>query len=133
MARLEAVLASVEDGEVLRDAITRQVSELGGTFIWFDNRNASIALTTGARAMAVEVLLELRYGSELGVLVRSREVMGNGAPLSTAVLERLLAGLLTALPAAVVRFRSDRDGPIRQRTRAGALGRDHEYLAAGCD
>jgi hypothetical protein len=53
------------------------------------------------------------------VLVRSRE--------------RLLAGLQAAAAGSGVLFRSDRDGPIRHRTRAGGVGCDHEYLAAGCD
>lgn len=118
MARLEALLSPVADTEQLRDAIPYLVEELGGTFIWFDSRNASITLTAGPRALAVQVLLEVRTGRELGLLVRSREGMGNGAPLSTAVLERLLAGLQAAVPGAVVRFRSDRDGPIRQAAAA---------------
>ncbi|MCP9889315.1 hypothetical protein KBY96_15470 [Cyanobium sp. ATX 6A2] len=53
------------------------------------------------------------------VLVRSRE--------------RLLAGLQAAAPGSGVLFRCGRDGPIRHRARAGAVGCDHEYLAAGCD
>lgn len=49
------------------------------------------------------MLLELRANAELGLL-SSREGMGNGAPLSTAVLERLLADLQAAVPGAVLRF-----------------------------
>lgn len=133
MARLEALIAPVADGEQLRGALGRLAREMGGTFTWLDGRNASIALTAGPRALAVQVLLELRDGTELGVLLSSREGMGNGAPLSGAVLEQLLAGLQVAAPGARVLFRSDRDGPIRQLSRAGGLERGRECLAAGCD
>ncbi|MCP9928606.1 hypothetical protein [Cyanobium sp. CH-040] len=118
MARLEALLAPAADGERLRAAMAALAGDLGGTFTWLDSRNTSIALTTGPRALTVQVLLEFRPGGDLGVLVSSREGMGNGAPLSTAVLKRLLAGLQAAAPAALVRFRSDRDGPIRQAAAA---------------
>ncbi len=131
MARLEALLAPAGDTESLRGAIAQLAEELGGTFTWLDSRNGSLALTTGA--LAVQVLLELRPGSELGVLLSSREGMGSGAPLSTAVLEQLLAGLQAAAPGARVLFRSDRDGPIRQGATTGAVGRDRECLAAGRD
>lgn len=114
MARLEALLAPVADGEEFRGVLAATAKEVGGTFTWLDGRNASIALTSGPRCLAVQVLLEIRPRGELGVMVSSREGMGNGAPLSTAVLARLLADLQAALPGAVVRFRSDRDGPLRQ-------------------
>jgi len=118
MARLEALLAPVADGEEFRGALAALSRQMGGNFTWLDSRNASIALTAGPRALPVQVLLEIRPRSELSVLVRGREGMGNGAPLSTAVLERLLAGLQAAAPEAAVRFRSDRDGPIRQAAAA---------------
>jgi hypothetical protein len=92
--------------------------QMGGTFGWLDDRNASIGLTRGAGALPVQVLLELRPRSELGVLVSSREGMGSGAPLSGAVLEEVLAGLQVASPGARVLFRSDRDGPLRQAAAA---------------
>jgi hypothetical protein len=118
MARLEALIAPAADGAQLRRAMASLASEVGGTLRWLDGRNASITLTIGPRPLAVQVLLELCSGPALGVLVSSREGMGNGAPLSTAVLERVLAGLQAALPGAAVRFRSDRDGPIRQAAAA---------------
>lgn len=118
MARLEALLAPAADGREIRGVLATLAKQMGGTFTWLDGRNASIALTRGPRGLAVQVLLEIRPRGELGVLVRSREEMGSGAPLSQAVLERLLAGLQTAVPGAVVRFRSDRDGPIRQAAAA---------------
>ena len=114
MARLEALLAPVPDGKSLRGILAQLAHQMGGTFSWLDDRNASIGLTRGPGALPVQVLLELRPRSELGVLVSSREGMGSGAPHSSAVLEEVLAGLQAAAPAAVVRFRSDRDGPLRQ-------------------
>ncbi|MCP9887829.1 hypothetical protein KBY96_07775 [Cyanobium sp. ATX 6A2] len=131
MARLEALLAPVADGEGFRAALAALAREMGGTFTWLDGRNASIALTAGPRALLVQVLLELRAGAELELLLSSREGMGNRAPLSTAVLEQLLAGLQAAAPGSRVLFRSDRDGPIRQRARAGAVEREHECLDTG--
>ncbi|KEF41400.1 MAG: hypothetical protein ER33_11815 [Cyanobium sp. CACIAM 14] len=118
MARLEALLAPAADGEPLRDAIGGLAAELGGAILWLDGRNASIALVAGSRAVAVQVLLELRSRSELGVLVSSREGMGGGAPASISVLEHVLSFLQTAVPGVVVRYRSDRDGPIRQAAAA---------------
>ena len=118
MARLEALIAPVVDGEPVRDAMAELAEALGGRFTWLDSRNGSIALTTGSRALAVQVLLEIRPRGELGVLVRSREGMGSGAPLSCAVLDQLLAGLQAGVPGARVLFRSDRDGPIRQAAAA---------------
>jgi hypothetical protein len=114
MARLEALLAPVADGEEFRGALAALSRQMGGSFTWLDDRNASIALTKGPRALPVQVLLEIRPRCQLGVLVGSREGMGSGAPLSTAVLEEMLAGLQASVPAASVRFRSDRDGPVRQ-------------------
>ncbi|MGB5136803.1 MAG: hypothetical protein WBN89_16720 [Prochlorococcaceae cyanobacterium] len=113
MARLEALLAPVADGGEFRGALAALAREMNGTLTWLDGRNASIVLTAGPRALAVQVLMEIRPRGELGVLVSSREGMGSGAPLSTAVLERLLAGLQVAAPGARLRFRSDRDGPVR--------------------
>ncbi|MGL6135102.1 MAG: hypothetical protein ACRC1L_13080 [Prochlorococcaceae cyanobacterium] len=131
MARLEALLSPVADGEAFRGALAALAREMGGTFSWLDGRNASIALTAGPRALSVQVLLELRAGAELGLLLSSREGMGSGAPLSGAVLEQLLAGLQAAAPGSRVRFRSDRDGPICHFTRAETVSRDRECLAAG--
>jgi hypothetical protein len=113
MARLEALLAPVSDGEDFRGAVAALAREMGGTVTWLDGRNLSIGLTAGPRGLPVQVLLELRGGAELGVLLSSREGMGGGAPLSGALLVQLLAGLQAAVPAARVLFRSDRDGPIR--------------------
>jgi hypothetical protein len=41
--------------------------------------------------------------------------MGGGAQQTRVVLEQLLASLERLLPGVQVLFRSDRDGPIRQR------------------
>jgi hypothetical protein len=131
MARLEALLAPVADGEPLRVAIARLAQEMGGTVVWLDGRNASIMLTAGKAALAVQVLLELRPRSELVVLLSSREGMGSGAPLSGGVLEQLLVGLQAVAPGAQVLFRSDRDGPIRQVAATGPVGGDRECLGAG--
>ena len=46
------------------------------------------------------------------MLVTSREGMGRGAPLSRGVLEQLLQRLQQLLPQCVLRYRSDRDGPL---------------------
>ena len=48
-------------------------------------RVASLALLPVIAAVPVQVLLELRGKSQLGVLVTSREGMSRGAPLSCVV------------------------------------------------
>jgi len=75
MARLEALLAPAADDERLREAMASLARELGGIFTWLDGRNASINLTVGPRALAVQVLLELRVGGELeGLLLHGRQL-----------------------------------------------------------
>jgi hypothetical protein len=77
-------------------------------------RNASLALLSETAAVPVQVLLELRGASQLGVLVTSREGMSRGAPFSRAVLEQVLAQLQTLVPGCSLHYRSDRDGPVEQ-------------------
>jgi hypothetical protein len=83
-----------------------------GTFTWLDPRNASVALLPGTAAVPVQVLFELRGGSQLVVLVTSREGMSRGAPLSRAVLEQVLMRLQELAPGCTLHYRSDRDGPV---------------------
>jgi hypothetical protein len=90
-----------------------------GTFYWLDQRNASLALMPSSAAVPVQVLLELKGRGELGVLVISREGMGQGAPLSRGVLEQLLERLQQLLPESGLRYRSDRDGPLEHRAITG--------------
>ena len=86
----------------------------GGTFTWLDPRNASVALMPGTAAVPVQVLIELRGRSELGILVTSREGMSRGAPLSREVLEHVLARVSELVPISALLYRSDRDGPVEQ-------------------
>ncbi|WP_411868878.1 hypothetical protein [Vulcanococcus limneticus] len=114
MARLEAHLAGLPGDAVLRAGLQRLAVELGGTLSWLDQRNATLVLNHGPSGLSVQVLLELGNPGEVGVLVSSREGMGRGAPLSRQALDQVLAGLMRLDDQAVVRFRSDRDGPVRQ-------------------
>ncbi|MCP9793093.1 hypothetical protein KBZ20_14990 [Vulcanococcus limneticus Candia 3F8] len=114
MARLEAHLAGMPGDQALRAGLQDLALELGGTLSWLDARNATLVLNTGSSGLSVQVLLELSHPGKVGVLVSSREGMGRGAPLSRQALEQVLAGLIRLGDQAVIRFRSDRDGPVRQ-------------------
>jgi hypothetical protein len=98
---------------VLRSGLQRLATDLGGALLWLDERNAMLRLSPGTSGLSVQVLLELSNPGEVGVLVSSREGMGRGAPLSRQALEQVLTGLMRLGDQAVVRFRSDRDGPVR--------------------
>ena len=85
MARLEALLTWMPGDRELRLVLEQLDPGTGGTFTWLDPRNASLALLPVTAAVPVQVLLELRGKSQLGVLVTSREGMSRGAPLSCVV------------------------------------------------
>ena len=112
MARFEALITPVADGQALRAALEQIAQSWGAALTWLDRRNASMDLVSGG--LPVKLLLELRRGDVLGVLVSSREGMGAGAPQSKKLLDQLLRELLAHVPRAQVQFRSDRDGPIFQ-------------------
>ena len=112
MARFEALITPVADGQALRAALEQIAQSWGAALTWLDRRNASLDLVSGG--LPVKLLLELRRGDVLGVLVSSREGMGAGAPQSKKLLDQLLRELLAHVPRAQVQFRSDRDGPICQ-------------------
>jgi hypothetical protein len=112
MARFEALITPVADGQALRAALEQIAQSWGAALTWLDRRNASLDLISGG--LPVKLLLELRRGDVLGVLVSSREGMGAGAPQSKKLLDQLLRELLAHVPRAQVQFRSDRDGPICQ-------------------
>lgn len=84
----------------------------GGSFTWLDPRNTALTVLPASHAFPVQVLLELRGRSQLGVLVTSREGMGRGAPLSHGVLEKVLGQLQALIPTSELQYRSDLDGPI---------------------
>ena len=113
LARLEAILTGVPGDRELRLVLEQLHPGSAGTFTWLDQRNASLALLPSSAAVPVQVLLELKGRGELGVLVTSREGMGRGAPLSRCVLEQLLQRLQQLLPDSGLRYRSDRDGPLK--------------------
>jgi hypothetical protein len=113
LARLEAILTGVPGDRELRLVLEQLDPGSAGTFTWLDPRNASLALLPSSAAVPVQVLLELKGRGELGVLVTSREGMGRGAPLSRCVLEQLLQRLQQLLPDSGLRYRSDRDGPLK--------------------
>ena len=113
LARLEAILTGVPGDRELRLVLEQLDPGSAGTLTWLDQRNASLALLPSSAAVPVQVLLELKGRGELGVLVTSREGMGRGAPLSRGVLEQLLQRLQQLLPESGLRYRSDRDGPLK--------------------
>lgn len=115
MARFEALLAPVRDREAARTCIDQLAQDWQGAPEWLDGRNASLTVHVAPTGLQVKLLLELQYSGQLGVLISSREGMSGGAQQTRVVLDQLLASLERLLPGAQVVFRSDRDGPIRQR------------------
>ncbi|MCP9814801.1 hypothetical protein [Synechococcus lacustris] len=79
-----------------------------------DATNASIALMLSKSNLLVRILVELNSAGKCVLLCSSSEGMGNRAPLTTAVLEQLLASLKKQLPELSLSYRSDLDGPIRK-------------------
>ncbi|MCP9891757.1 hypothetical protein KBY57_11945 [Cyanobium sp. Aljojuca 7D2] len=95
--------------------LNRLADTLGVELTWLDQRNASMAQLLPPQGISVQLLLEFRGHGEITCLLSSREGMGKGAPQSRACFEQVLALLAEQLPAIELRYRSDRDGPIRQR------------------
>lgn len=116
MARYEAQLQcpGLELG-AFQHQIESLASALGVELSWLDRRNASMALLLPPQGISVQLLLEFRGHGEITILVSSREGMGKGAPQSRTCFEQVLALVGEKLPAAQLGYRSDRDGPIRQR------------------
>jgi hypothetical protein len=115
MARFEALLAPASNASDWRAVIDQLAQEWQGAADWLDGRNASLTVHVAPTGLQVKLLLELQPSGQLGVLVSSREGMGGGAVQTKEVLDQLLASLERLLPGVQVVFRSDRDGPIRQR------------------
>ena len=115
MARLEADLALTDAASAdLPQALEQIAAEIKAELCWLDLRNVSLALLAGARKLRVEILVEINPAGTCCILLKSAEGMGNGAPLTTAVLQQLVEQLLQFLPAATLSYRSDQDGPIRK-------------------
>ncbi len=116
MARYEAHLRTPSDDLDSHRPVAEQVAKaLNIELTWLDRRNASMALLVPPQAISVQLLLEFRGHGEITLLVSSREGMGKGAPQSRACFEQVLALLHEHMPAAQLRYRSDRDGPILHR------------------
>jgi hypothetical protein len=88
---------------------------VGAELNWLDKRNATIALLFQPHGISVRLLFEFRGHGDITCLLSSREGMGKGAPQTLACFERVLALLSQQLPAPQLRYRSDRDGPVKQR------------------
>ena len=78
MARFEALITPVIDGNDLRETLDQIAQQWGGSLTWLDRRNASLDLVSAG--LQLKFLLELRRGDDLLLLVTSREGMGAGAP-----------------------------------------------------
>lgn len=116
MARYEALLYTNSQDPSHHKQVAEQLARtLNVELTWLDRRNASMALLLAPQAISVQLLLEFRDHGEITVLLSSREGMGKGAPQSRSCFEQVLGLLAVQLPGAQQRYRSDRDGPIRQR------------------
>ena len=116
MARYEAHLqcSPLESGTQQQTA-EELAAALGVELTWLDRRNASMSLLLQPQGLSVRLLLEFQAPGEITLLLSSREGMGKGAPQTLACFERVLGLLSEQLPANQLRYRSDRDGPVRQR------------------
>jgi hypothetical protein len=115
MARYEAQLQCPDlELERFQQQLKHLGDSLGVELTWLDRRNASLALLLPPQSISVQLLVEFRGQGEITLLVSSREGMGKGAPQSQACFEQVLGLLHQQLPDAQLRYRSDRDGPIRQ-------------------
>jgi hypothetical protein len=116
MARYEAHLLcpALESGTHQQTA-EQLAGALGVELTWLDRRNASMALLLQPQGLSVRLLLEFQAPGEITLLLSSRKGMGKDAPQTLACFERVLALLSEQLPAPQLRYRSDRDGPVKQR------------------
>jgi hypothetical protein len=116
MARYEAHLQcpALESGTQQQTA-EHLAGALDVELTWLDRRNASMALLLQPQGLSVRLLLEFQAPGEITLLLSSREGMGKGAPQTLSCFERVLALLSEQLPAPQLRYRSDRDGPVKQR------------------
>ena len=116
MARYEAQLHWPErEFKAVETLVSRLGESLGVQACWLDHNNVSLPLVVQPEGLTVQVLLESRPHGELMLLVSSREGMGHGAPITQQVFARLVTAVDQELPQARWIYRSDRDGPIRQR------------------
>nr|WP_254931912.1 hypothetical protein [Cyanobium sp. BA20m-14] len=97
MARFEALITPVADGQALRAALEQIAQSWGAALTWLDRRNASMDLVAGG--LPVKLLLELRRGDVLGVLVSSQEGMGSAWTLAT------LSSMVWSLSVRVLTFK----------------------------
>ena len=86
MARFEALITPVIEGNDLRETLDQIAQQWGGSLTWLDHRNASLDLVSAG--LPLKFLLELRRGDDLLLLVTSREGMGAGAPRTQELLEK---------------------------------------------
>ena len=116
MARYEAQLQSPPLDPGLEHKTAEHLARaLGVELTWLDRHNASMALLLQPQGLSVRLLLEFHGHGQITLLVSSREGMGKGAPQTLSCFERVLTLLCEQLPAAQLCYRSDRDGPVRQR------------------
>jgi hypothetical protein len=121
VARLEAQLTGMPAEPDAHRCIEDLAQALGEPCNWLDARNAALAIHADSLSLPIQVLLELKGRGQLGVLIRSREAVGRGAPFTGGVLEQVLAHLHQLIPGLRVSYRSDRDGPVLHAGNAGRL------------
>ena len=117
MARYEAQLHwQGHEPAALGALVSQLAAPIGVEACWLDRTTVSMPLVLQPHGLTVQVLLECRPHGQLMLLVSSREGMGHGAPATRQVFDRLLEAMAQGLPQAQWLYRSDRDGPIRQRS-----------------
>lgn len=97
MARFEALITPVVDGNDLRETLDQIAQQWDGSLTWLDRRNASLDLVSAG--LQLKFLLELRRGDDLLLLVTSQEGMGVGAPVPKSDWRSCWLGSQAACPA----------------------------------
>lgn len=120
MARFLMVLrprGPVESGELIA-ALDPLIARLRAVV---DNRTAAhlSAMLGGGDLLRLQLFADIQSkadGQVLELVLMSREAMGRGAPQTREWFERLVDGASQTMPKLQLVFRSDRDGPLPDRT-----------------
>ena len=117
MARFAAHFHSPQLTPADAELLVQQIAMLwAAESRWLDCRNASMGFLLPPRGLAVQVLIEFQGASAITLLMTSSEGMGQGVLQTRHCFKQVLLLLQECRPEALLLYRSDRDGPIRQGT-----------------
>ena len=117
MARFLSVFkpAGASSAASLIDALQPLLQELQADVDHRTPAHLSALMRGGQEHLRMQLFADVQSKAEgpvLELVLMSREPMGQGAPQTLAVFERMIQLAAQALPALELRFRSDRDGAL---------------------